>query len=63
MHQLRADRTLSMSAHVLSKAKRNEKIQKRNKGMTKKLITKINRNSKDVENEEKLCVLHLKLIY
>ena len=35
----------------------------RNKEMTKKFITKINRNSKDVENEKKLWVLHSKLIY
>ena len=35
----------------------------RNKEMTKKFITKINRNSKDVENEKKLWMLHSKLIY
>ena len=35
----------------------------KNKEMTKKFITKINRNSKDVENEKKLWMLHSKLIY
>ena len=35
----------------------------KNKRMTKKFITKINRNSKNVENEKKLWVLHSKLIY
>ena len=31
--------------------------------MMKKFITKINRNSKNVKNEEKLWMLHSKLIY
>ena len=35
----------------------------KNKKMTKKFITKIDRNSKNVENEKKLWVLHSKLIY
>ena len=35
----------------------------KNKRMTKKFITKINRNSKNVENEKELWMLHSKLIY
>ena len=35
----------------------------KNKEMTKKFITKINRNSKNVENKKKLRVSHSKLIY